>query len=150
MTTATRSAATKMRSTRGSFGLALALVASPFALFAVGADPQAAPKTRPPKKKRQIARRRATGANRPSIIPPVPEAQPLLDVKGLVTTFQTSEGELRAVDGATFDVPSLLDHEYDAAEDRCRHNGWQRQLAVLPLERAWLVENARLFDASRG
>ena len=104
MTTATRSAATKMRSTRGSFGLALALVASPFALFAVGADPQAAPKTRPPKKKRQIARRRATGANRPSIIPPVPEAQPLLDVKGLVTTFQTSEGELRAVDGATFDV----------------------------------------------
>ncbi|HEX7663852.1 MAG TPA: ABC transporter ATP-binding protein [Polyangiaceae bacterium] len=34
----------------------------------------------------------------------MPEAQPLLDVKGLVTTFQTSEGELRAVDGATFDV----------------------------------------------
>ncbi|MEO8799391.1 MAG: ABC transporter ATP-binding protein [Polyangiaceae bacterium] len=34
----------------------------------------------------------------------MPEAQPLLDVKDLVTTFQTGEGELRAVDGVTFDV----------------------------------------------
>ncbi|MGH7282798.1 MAG: ABC transporter ATP-binding protein [Polyangiaceae bacterium] len=32
------------------------------------------------------------------------QSQPILEVKDLVTTFHTGEGELRAVDGVTFDV----------------------------------------------
>jgi hypothetical protein len=47
--------------------------------------------------------------------------------------------------GRTFDVPAILDREYDRAEERCRRNGWERQLAKLPLERAWLVENRVLL-----
>jgi Ser/Thr protein kinase RdoA (MazF antagonist) len=47
--------------------------------------------------------------------------------------------------GATFDVPALLAHEYDRAEERCRRNGWQRQLAKLPAERAWLAANRDVF-----
>ena len=34
--------------------------------------------------------------------------------------------------GMTFDVPTILTREYDAAEERCRRNGWDRQLAKLP------------------
>ena len=45
--------------------------------------------------------------------------------------------------GRTFDVPTILAREYDRAEERCRRNGWDRQLARLPVERAWL-------DANRG
>jgi Phosphotransferase enzyme family len=40
--------------------------------------------------------------------------------------------------GRAFDVPAILAREYDLAEERCRRNGWTRQLARLPLERAWL------------
>jgi tRNA A-37 threonylcarbamoyl transferase component Bud32 len=47
--------------------------------------------------------------------------------------------------GRRFDVPMILDHEYDLAEERCRRNGWDRQLARLPLERAWLAANRSLF-----
>jgi Ser/Thr protein kinase RdoA (MazF antagonist) len=47
--------------------------------------------------------------------------------------------------GATFDVPSILDREYELAEARCRRNGWERQLAKLPTERAWLAANGSLF-----
>jgi Ser/Thr protein kinase RdoA (MazF antagonist) len=48
--------------------------------------------------------------------------------------------------GAAFDVPSILAREYDLAEERCRRNGWHRQLAKLPAERAWLATNKRLFE----
>jgi aminoglycoside phosphotransferase (APT) family kinase protein len=43
--------------------------------------------------------------------------------------------------GADFDVPAILAREYDLAEERCRRNGWDRQLARLPIERAWLAAN---------
>jgi hypothetical protein len=63
--------------------------------------------------------------------------------------FATAEpGELArrtrdavAAYGAVVDVPAILDREYDRAEERCRRNGWQRQLAKLPVERAWLAQN---------
>jgi hypothetical protein len=38
--------------------------------------------------------------------------------------------------GGTFDVPTILEREYDLPEERCRRNGWHRQLAKLPTERA--------------
>jgi Ser/Thr protein kinase RdoA (MazF antagonist) len=47
--------------------------------------------------------------------------------------------------GASFEVPVILDREYDLAEERCRRNGWHRQLAKLPIERAWLAANRALF-----
>lgn len=47
--------------------------------------------------------------------------------------------------GAPFDVPSILAHEYDLAEERCNRNGWARQLAKLPVEREWLAANRGLF-----
>jgi hypothetical protein len=47
--------------------------------------------------------------------------------------------------GAVFDVPAILTREYDLAEQRCRRNGWDRQLAKLPKERAWLAANQGLF-----
>jgi hypothetical protein len=47
--------------------------------------------------------------------------------------------------GAEFDVPAILAREYDLAEERCRRNGWDRQLAKLPTERAWLAANRGLF-----
>jgi Ser/Thr protein kinase RdoA (MazF antagonist) len=47
--------------------------------------------------------------------------------------------------GATFDVPAILGHEYDLAEERCRRNNWHRQLAKLPTERAWLAANREAF-----
>jgi Ser/Thr protein kinase RdoA (MazF antagonist) len=47
--------------------------------------------------------------------------------------------------GESFDVPAILEREYDAAEERCRRNGWERQLAKLPVERAWLAENRDAF-----
>jgi Ser/Thr protein kinase RdoA (MazF antagonist) len=50
--------------------------------------------------------------------------------------------------GADFDVPAILAREYDRAEDRCRRHGWQRQLAKLPTERAWLAANRDLFEGS--
>jgi hypothetical protein len=46
---------------------------------------------------------------------------------------------------AGFDVPALLTREYDRAEERCRQNGWHRQLARLPIERAWLAANGEVF-----
>ena len=49
--------------------------------------------------------------------------------------------------GKSFDVPAILEHEHDRAEERCRRNGWERQLAKLPLERAWLAQNRRLLHA---
>lgn len=51
--------------------------------------------------------------------------------------------------GASFDVPAILEREYDVAEARCRRNGWDRQLAKLPTERAWLAANRSLFRASQ-
>jgi len=47
--------------------------------------------------------------------------------------------------GRSFDVPGILEREYDLAEERCRRNGWHRQLAKLPTERAWLAANRSLF-----
>jgi len=47
--------------------------------------------------------------------------------------------------GAEFDVPVLLGKEYERAAVRCRENGWTRQLAILPLEQAWLSANRDLF-----
>jgi aminoglycoside phosphotransferase (APT) family kinase protein len=47
--------------------------------------------------------------------------------------------------GGEFDVPSILEHEYDLAEERCRRESWHRQLAKLPVERAWLAGNRALF-----
>jgi Phosphotransferase enzyme family len=41
--------------------------------------------------------------------------------------------------GRALDVPTILAREYDLAEERCRRNGWHRQLAKLPRERAWLA-----------
>ena len=51
-----------------------------------------------------------------------------------------TEGALAAY-GKDFDVPAILEHEYARAEERCRRNGWKRQLSKLALERAWLAEN---------
>lgn len=51
--------------------------------------------------------------------------------------------------GESFDVPTILEREYDLAEDRCRRNGWHRQLAKLPDERAWLAANRSLLAAAR-
>jgi Ser/Thr protein kinase RdoA (MazF antagonist) len=47
--------------------------------------------------------------------------------------------------GASFDVPVILEREYDLAEERCRRHGWHRQLAKLPIERAWLAAHRALF-----
>jgi Ser/Thr protein kinase RdoA (MazF antagonist) len=47
--------------------------------------------------------------------------------------------------GASFDVATILEREYDLAQQRCRRNGWHRQLAKLPTERAWLTMNRGLF-----
>ena len=47
--------------------------------------------------------------------------------------------------GRTFDVPAILEREYDLAGERCRRNGWSLQLERLPLERAWLDANRGLF-----
>jgi Ser/Thr protein kinase RdoA (MazF antagonist) len=57
-------------------------------------------------------------------------------------------GSALAAYGSSFDVPLILEREYDAAEERCRQNGWHRQLARLPIERAWLAANRDLFYAS--
>ena len=51
--------------------------------------------------------------------------------------------------GSTFDVPTILAREYDLAEERCRRNGWHRQLAKLPTERAWLATNRGLLESER-
>jgi hypothetical protein len=51
--------------------------------------------------------------------------------------------------GADFDVPAILEREYDLAEERCRRNGWDRQLAKLPTERAWLATNRGLLESER-
>jgi hypothetical protein len=42
-------------------------------------------------------------------------------------------------------VSAILEREYDRADERCRRNGWERQLARLPLERAWLDANRAVF-----
>jgi Ser/Thr protein kinase RdoA (MazF antagonist) len=47
--------------------------------------------------------------------------------------------------GASFDVPVILEREYDLAEERCRRHGWHRQLAKLPIERAWLAAHRAQF-----
>jgi hypothetical protein len=51
--------------------------------------------------------------------------------------------------GADFDVPAILEREYDLAEERCLRNGWHRQLAKLPIERAWLAANRALLESER-
>lgn len=50
--------------------------------------------------------------------------------------------------GRSFDVAAILEREYDLAEERCRLNGWERQLAKLPAERAWLASHRGAFTAS--
>jgi Ser/Thr protein kinase RdoA (MazF antagonist) len=55
-----------------------------------------------------------------------------------------SDVALRAY-GMSFDVPAILRREYDAAEARCRANGWHRQLAKLPRERGWLEQHGSLL-----
>jgi Ser/Thr protein kinase RdoA (MazF antagonist) len=51
--------------------------------------------------------------------------------------------------GAGFDVPAILEREHDLAEERCRRYGWDRQLAKLPVERAWLEANRALLRSER-
>jgi len=51
--------------------------------------------------------------------------------------------------GRGFEVPSILDHEYDRAEERCRRNGFARQLEKLSKERAWLAENRNVLATAR-
>lgn len=48
--------------------------------------------------------------------------------------------------GGEFDVPAILAREYDRAEAACRANGWHRQLARVPVERAWLAEHGALLE----
>lgn len=50
--------------------------------------------------------------------------------------------------GRDFDVPALLAAEYARAEEVSRRNGWPRQLAKLPAERAWLDAHRQLFYGS--
>lgn len=50
--------------------------------------------------------------------------------------------------GRSFDVPTILEREYDLAEERCRRNSWHRQLARLPAERAWLAAHRSLLAAA--
>jgi tRNA A-37 threonylcarbamoyl transferase component Bud32 len=47
--------------------------------------------------------------------------------------------------GRSFDVPALLQAEYERVEERCRQHGWHRALARLPIERAWLAAHRELF-----
>jgi Ser/Thr protein kinase RdoA (MazF antagonist) len=47
--------------------------------------------------------------------------------------------------GQEFDVAALLATEYDRVEERCLRHGWRRALAKLPVERAWLEANRKLF-----
>jgi hypothetical protein len=47
--------------------------------------------------------------------------------------------------GRSFDVPAILEHEYDLAEERCRRHGWHRQLTRLRVEREWLARNRALL-----
>lgn len=47
--------------------------------------------------------------------------------------------------GRDFDVPGLLQSEYERVEERCRRHGWNRALAKLPAERAWWEANRGLF-----
>lgn len=51
--------------------------------------------------------------------------------------------------GRNFDVPVILKREYDLAEERCQRNGWERALAKLPVERAWLAKHRNLFSDGR-
>jgi Ser/Thr protein kinase RdoA (MazF antagonist) len=51
--------------------------------------------------------------------------------------------------GVDFDVPAILNDEYDLAEERCHRNGWHRQLERLEVERAWLAANRALFASQR-
>jgi len=60
------------------------------------------------------------------------------------TPTRTSSCGARAY-GRDFTVPALLAAEYDRAEQACLRNGWHRQLARLPTERAWLAANRGLF-----
>jgi formylglycine-generating enzyme required for sulfatase activity len=50
--------------------------------------------------------------------------------------------------GADFDVAAILEREYELAEERCRRNGWHRQLARLPTERAWRAANRALLASA--
>lgn len=47
--------------------------------------------------------------------------------------------------GRDFDVPALLAHAYDTAEQNSIRNGWHRQLKKIPAERAWLAGHGHLF-----
>lgn len=53
--------------------------------------------------------------------------------------------EAAAAYGTDFDLPAILAREHDAAEARCRANGWLRRLAKLPRERAWLARHGALL-----
>ena len=50
--------------------------------------------------------------------------------------------------GRNFDVPTILEREYELAEERCLLNNWPRALAKLPAERAWIAKNGDLFERS--
>jgi Ser/Thr protein kinase RdoA (MazF antagonist) len=47
--------------------------------------------------------------------------------------------------GREFDLPAILAEEYDRVEARCLQHDWQRALAKLPAERAWLAANRGLL-----
>lgn len=59
-----------------------------------------------------------------------------------------TDSALRAY-GAELDVPAILEREYDQAEERCRRNGWLRQLERLAVERAWLAAHGAMLTAPR-
>jgi tRNA A-37 threonylcarbamoyl transferase component Bud32 len=59
-------------------------------------------------------------------------------------------GAALAAYGESFDVPAILEREYDLAEERCRRHGWERALAKLPVERAWLARNRDLLSIVAG
>jgi aminoglycoside phosphotransferase (APT) family kinase protein len=47
--------------------------------------------------------------------------------------------------GRDFDVPTLLDAEYDRAHAKGIRNGWHRQVPKIALERDWLAANRAAF-----
>lgn len=57
-------------------------------------------------------------------------------------------GVALAAYGRHFDVPALLEAEYERAHARGIRNGWHRQVPKIALERAWLEANRAMFYGS--
>jgi len=105
------SASTTIRSIRGSAAEALSSGAADFdggvGGFAQASTATAVPRIRPTISQENPTRsaRNVKGDTRGRVYHrAVPESEPLLEVRNLVTTFHTDDGELRAVDAVSFDV----------------------------------------------